>query len=142
MPFKSVALAFPDLISARVSFAFANIGTGLPQVKAGKLTALAVTSAARTSLLPDTPTLTEASGVPFEMNDWFGILLPAGTRPRTVSALREIVVKVLASPEPRAALTALGAQPTTNSPEEFQRFIKSEIGRWAEVIKASGAKAE
>jgi tripartite-type tricarboxylate transporter receptor subunit TctC len=143
VPFKSVALALPDLMAGRVSFAFANLGTGLPHVKAGKLTGLAVTGAARINLLPDLPTLAEAAGLPgFEMNDWFGILLPAGTPARTVSELNAIIVKVLAAPEARASLVGLGAQPTTNSPEDFARFIKSEIGRWAEVIKVSGAKAE
>ena len=143
VPFKSVALALPDLMAGRVSFAFANLGTGLPQVKAGKLTGLAVTGAARTNLLPELPTLAEAAGLPgFEMNDWFGILLPAGTPARTVSELHAIILKMLAAPEARTPLVALGANPTTNSPEEFGRFIKSEIGRWAEVIKVSGAKAE
>jgi len=143
VPYKGVAAALPDLIAGRANLAFANIGTGLPHVKAGKLNALAVTSAARTSALPQTPTLAEAGGLAgFEMNDWFGVLVPARTPPRVVDELHDIIVKTINAPDVKTQFANLGAQPVTNTPAEFAAFIKSEISRWAEVIKFSGARVE
>jgi tripartite-type tricarboxylate transporter receptor subunit TctC len=143
VPYKGVAAALPDLIAGRTQIAFANIGTGLPHVKSGKLSALAVTSAARTDALPDLPTLAEAAGLPgFDMNDWFCILVPSGTPPRVVSTLRDIVIKTLQTPEVKTGIAGLGIEPKTSTPGELAGFIKSEITRWAEVIKLSGAKVE
>lgn len=143
VPYKGVIAALPDLMAGRMDLAFPNIGTGLPHVKAGKLAALAVTSAARTTLLPDTPTLAEAAGLPgFETNDWFGVLVPAGTPRPVVAQLHGVIIKVLHAPEVRAQLANLGAQPFTNTPAEFASFIQSEIAKWAEVIKFSGARVE
>ena len=143
VPYKGVAAALPDLMAGRANVAFGNIGTGLPHVKSGKLAGLAVTSAARASQLPDTPTLAEAANLPgFEMNDWFGALVPAATPKAVVDQLHGIIVKALAAPEVKAQLANFGVQPTTMTPAAFAKFIRSEIVRWAEVIKASGARAE
>lgn len=143
VPYKGVIAALPDLMAGRLDLAFANIGTGLSSVKAGKLTALAVTGSARTPLLPNTPTLAEAGGFPgFEMNDWFGILVPAATSRPVVNQLHGVITKVLNTPDVRAQLGTLGGQPFTNTPAEFASFIKSEIARWAEVIRFSGARAD
>ena len=143
VPYKGVAAALPDLMAGRTHLAFANIGTGLPHVKTGKVLALAVTSANRTPASPDTPTLAEAAGLPgFEMNDWFGVLVPSATPRAIVSELHRIVVKTVEAPEVKAGFANLGVPPVTSTPAEFQNLIKSEIGRWAEVIKFSGAKAE
>jgi tripartite-type tricarboxylate transporter receptor subunit TctC len=143
VPYKGVAAALPDLMAGRANVAFGNIATGLPHVKSGKLVGLAVTSAARASQLPDTPTLAEAANLPgFEMNDWFGALVPAATPKPVVDQLHGIIVKALAAPEVKAQLANFGVQPTTMTPAEFAKFIRSEIVRWAEVIKASGARAE
>jgi len=143
VPYKGVAAALPDLIAGRANLAFANIGTGLPHVKAGTLSALAVTSARRAAALPDTPTLAAAAGLAdFEMNDWFGVLVPARTPGRVVDDLHGIIVKTLNTPEVRTQFADLGVQPVTNKPAEFAAFIRSEITKWAEVIKLSGAKVE
>lgn len=143
VPYKGVVAALPDIMAGRMNLAFPNIGTVLPHVKSGKLTALAVTSATRTNLLPDTPTVAEAAGLPgFETNDWFGLLVPAATPRPVVAELHGIIMKVMQAPEVKTQLANLGAQAVTNTPAEFASFIKSEISRWAEVIKFSGARVE
>ena len=101
------------------------------------------TGATRAPLLPNTPTLAEAGGLPgYETNDWFGILLPAGTPQAIVMQLHAEMMKVLNSPEIKAQLAAQGAQVVTNTPAEFLSFIKTEIAKWADVIKFSGAKLD
>jgi tripartite-type tricarboxylate transporter receptor subunit TctC len=98
-PYKGVAAALLDLMAGRANVAFGNIGTGLPHVNSGELVGLAVTSAARARQLPDTPTLAEAANRPgFEMNDWFGALVPAATPKPVVDQLHGIIVKALATP--------------------------------------------
>lgn len=143
VPYKGGIAALPDLMAGRVELMFVNIGTALPHVKEGKLAALAVTSAARAPLLPDTPTLAEAAGLPgYETNDWFGILVPAATPQRVVAQLHSEMMKVLHEPEVKTQLVSQGAQLVTNTPAQFASLIRSEIAKWAEVIKFSGARVD
>ena len=142
VPYKGSAPMIVDLLSGQIDFGFDNIPSSLAHIKAGKLKALAVTSAKRTPLLPDVPTLAEA-GVPgVEAAAWHGVLAPAGTPPAIVNKLNAEIVKVLKSPEMTQRLAANGLDPIGSSPQEFADFIASENVKWAKVVKASGAKPE
>src|SRR5207344_666107 len=113
-----------------------------PQIKAGKLRAIAVTSSTRAPALPDVPTIAE-SGLPgFEASSWFGVLAPAGTPPAIIAKLNAEIAKWLATPEAKEKLTALGGNAAGGSPEDFANHIQMETAKWAKVVKESGAKVD
>ena len=142
VPYKGSALALTDLVGGQVQLMFDNLPSSLAFIKAGKLRALAVTSATRAAALPDVPTMVEA-GVPgFEATAWFGILAPAGTPRDVVTRLNGEVAKWLASPEAREKLMAQGAIAAGGSPEDFAHHIAAETTKWAKVVKESGAKID
>jgi tripartite-type tricarboxylate transporter receptor subunit TctC len=150
VPYKGSAPAITDLIGGQVQVMFDNLPSSLQQIKAGKLRAIAVTSAQRSPALPDLPTIAE-SGVPgFEATSWFGVLAPAGTPPAIVNRLNAEINKWLQSTDGKEKLLAQGAliEPrgesvtAGGSPEQFAAFIRSETDKWAKVIKASGAKVD
>jgi len=121
---------------------FDNLANSMPQVKAGKLKALAVTTAKRSSLVPDLPTLTEA-GVPnFDIYTWFGLLAPAGTPKEIIAKWNAELVKILGTPDVKERLLAQGAEPAPGTPEQFAALIKSEIPKYAKIVKDSGAKVD
>lgn len=143
IPYKGGLEAMPDLLAGRVPMLFANIGLSLPHIGSEKLAVLAVTSATRVALLPNTPTLAEVGGLPgYETNDWFGILAPAAIPQPVVAQLHREITKVLQAPEITTKLTEQGAQLLTKTPAEFASFVRSEIIKWAEVIKFSGARLD
>jgi tripartite-type tricarboxylate transporter receptor subunit TctC len=142
VPYKGSAPAITDLLGGQVSLMFDNLPSALPQVKAGKLRALAVTSARRSQAAPDIPTLAE-SGVPgYEVDSWFGILAPAGTPKEIVNQLNAEIVRILKIPQVRERLLEQGAEPVGDTPEHFADHIRNETVKWARVVKASGAKAD
>jgi len=150
VPYKGSAPAITDLIGGQVQVMFDNLPSSLQQIKAGKLRAIAVTSAQRSPALPDLPTIAE-SGLPgFEATSWFGVLAPAGTPPAIVNRLNAEINKWLQSPDGKEKLLAQGAliEPrgesvtAGGSPEQFAAFIRAETEKWAKVIKASGAKVD
>ena len=142
VPYKGSAPALIDLVSGQVQVMFDNLPSSLPQIKAGKLRAIAVTSLKRSPALPDVPTISE-SGLPgFEASSWFGLLAPAGTPPAVVTRLNAEVNKWLQSPEGREQLLAQGAQAAGGTPEQFVAHIRAETDKWAKVVKASGAKVD
>jgi tripartite-type tricarboxylate transporter receptor subunit TctC len=142
IPYKGSSPALADLIGGQVQLMFDNLPSSIGFIRAGKLRALAVTSATRSSALPDTPTVAEA-GVPgFEASSWFGLLAPAGTPPDIVAKIDGEVAKWLASPEAREKLAAQGANAAGGSPQDFARHIQAETAKWAKVVKESGAKVE
>jgi tripartite-type tricarboxylate transporter receptor subunit TctC len=142
IPYKGSAPALQDLIAGQVQLMFDNLPPSLPQIKAGKLRALAVTSLARAPALPDVPTLAE-SGLPgFEASSWFGILAPAGTPAPIVAKLNAEVAKWLATPEAKEKLLKQGANPAGGTPEDFAKHIAAETAKWAKVVKDSGAKID
>jgi tripartite-type tricarboxylate transporter receptor subunit TctC len=143
IPYKGGPPALADLMGARVQLMFINILTALPHVKAGRLRALAVTTAERNPVLPDVPTMAQAGDLPgFAANDWFGILVPANTPGSIVARLNREIVAILSGPETRSRLSGQGAEPLASTPEEFAVFIKTEIVKWGKVIKASGARVD
>ena len=122
---------------------FSYLPSALPHIKSGKLKALAVTSAQRSTVLPDVPTIEEAGKLKgFDASSWFGLLAPAGTSPDIVNRIQQEVAKSLSSPAVKEKLLAQGAIPGGNSPQDFAKMIAAEIKKWAQVVKASGAKVD
>ena len=142
-PYKGSGPALLDLIGGTMDLMFDNLPSALPQIKAGKLTALAVTSGERSAALPDVPTVAEAGPVKgFEATSWFGLLAPAGTPADIVNRLQQESAKALASPALKERLLSQGALPGGMPPADFGRFIAAETKKWAAVVKASGAKVD
>jgi tripartite-type tricarboxylate transporter receptor subunit TctC len=142
IPFNGMAPAMNNVLSGQVQVFFAGITTAMPQVKAGKLKALAVASPQRVASLPQLPTVAE-SGLPgFSAVSWYGVMAPAGTSPAVIDKLNREIVKILRLPDVKEALAAQGAEIIGNTPEEFAAVIKSETASWAAVVRTSGAHVD
>jgi tripartite-type tricarboxylate transporter receptor subunit TctC len=142
IPYKGSPPALQDVVGGQVTMTFDNITTAWPLAKSGKLRALAVTTATRSSIAPDVPTLAE-SGLPgFEVGSWQGVFAPAGTPPDIVRRLNTEIVRILALPDVKEKLAGLGAELVGNSPEEFAVLVKAEVVKWADVVRKSGAKVD
>lgn len=141
IPYKGTTPGVVDLLAGQVSVMAPNLLTALPHIKAGKLRALAVTSARRTEALPEVPTIAET--LPgYESAQWYGVLAPAGTQREIVARLHAEIVRALKHSDVKDRLAADGAEPVGSSPEEFAVFIKSEIDKWARVARAAGIHPE
>jgi len=142
IPYKGNVPAFVDLISGAVQVSFPTITSGLPQVRAGKLRGLGVTSKERSSVMPEVPTIAE-SGLPgYESTTWYGMLAPAGTPATIVRTLHDQMVAVLKLEDIREKLLVQGLEPAGNTPAEFSSIIASELTKWRKVVAAAGMKAE
>jgi tripartite-type tricarboxylate transporter receptor subunit TctC len=142
VPYKGAAPAMNDLIGGQIQLMFDNLASSLAQVRAGRIRALAVTTAKRSALAPDLPTIAE-SGLPgFDISTWFGIFVPANTPPEIVDRLHSEFTRALAMPDIRDKMLALGAEPVGSRPGEFSAYIRTEADKYARVIKASGAKVD
>lgn len=142
VPYRGGAPAATALLTGEIHVLFTGALAVFPQVKSGRLRALAVTTAKRLESAPDVPTVAE-SGVPgFEVVSWNGILVPAGTPDAIVARLHASVTKALAATDTRERLHAQGLEIVASSPEHFERFIKTEIAKWAKVVQASGMRPE
>jgi tripartite-type tricarboxylate transporter receptor subunit TctC len=142
VPYRGSAPALTDLMGGQVESMFDNAPSALPQVKVGKLRALAVTSPQRLPQLPDVPTLAESGFPGFDVHSWFGLAAPAGTPRAVVDRLNAELAKALAQPEMRQRLLDMAAAPEPSTPEQMRQFIASEIKRWRTVVKASGATVD
>jgi tripartite-type tricarboxylate transporter receptor subunit TctC len=142
VPYKGGAPAMIALMSGEVGLVFSTAETAIPQVKAGKIHALAVTTSKRTALLPDLPTIAEAGLPGYEANNWYGVMVPARTPHAIVELLNRDLVAILKNPSIKDILFHQGLDASPSTPQEFGDYIKSEIAKWANVVKASGAKAE
>ena len=141
IPYRGTAPAIQDVIAGQVELMFAAIGNAQAQVKAGRLKALGVTSAARLAAFPGVPAIAEA--LPgYESSAWFGLFGPARMSPELARRVSDAARQAIATPEVRRRLDAEGAVTVGNSPEEFSRFVQGEIQRWAKVVKFSGARPE
>jgi len=142
-PYRGSGPALLDMLSGNMDVMFDNLPSSMPHIKSGKLKALAVTSLQRSAALPDVPTVEEAAGLKgFDASSWFGLLAPAGTPADVVGRIQQEVAKALATPVMKEKLAAQGAIPSGNTPTEFARFIDAEHRKWAQVVKASGAKVD
>jgi tripartite-type tricarboxylate transporter receptor subunit TctC len=121
---------------------FDNLANSTPQLKAGKLNALAVTTAKRSALVPDLPTLSETGLPGFDMYTWWGFLAPAGTPKEIIAKWNAEVTRILNTPEMRAFFAQQGAEPSPTTPEQFSSLIRSEIPKYAKIVKESGAKVD
>ncbi|AOY95679.1 LacI family transcriptional regulator [Cupriavidus sp. USMAA2-4] len=137
-PYKGSAPALNDLVGGQVQFMTDTINSSLPFIRDKRLKALAVTSSARSSQLPEVPTVGEAAMPGFEVGAWQGMLVPAHTPAEVVQRLNAAVMKALASPELRASLAAQGAEPLGSTPEAYGKYLSREIERWHKVVKDSG----
>ena len=142
VPYKGTGQALTDLLAGQVDLLFAPAQTVIQHVRAGKLKALATTGARRTETLPELPTVAE-SGVPgYEALGWFGVLAPAATPRPLVDRLSADANRVLADPDVRSRMIALGADPRGNTPEEFARFIREDQVKWAKLMREAGITPE
>ena len=142
IPYKGSPPALQDVMGGQVTMTFDNITTAWTLAKSGKLRALAVTTASRSAIAPDVPTLAE-SGLPgFEVGSWQGVFAPAGTPPEIVKRLNAEIVRILGLPDVKEKLAGLGAELVGNTPEEFAALVKVEVVKWADVVRKSGARVD
>ena len=137
VPYKGLVQALTALITGDVQMTFSSLPAALPFVKAGKLRALAVASPARSSLLPDVPTMKESGVDGVDTAVWYGILAPAGTPKEAVDTLAKAVRSASASPEYEKTLLTMGATPFATSPDEFGRMLRAEVAKWGRVVGAA-----
>ncbi|MDP9900929.1 Bug family tripartite tricarboxylate transporter substrate binding protein [Variovorax ginsengisoli] len=142
IPYKGSAPAVTDLLGGQVQSMFDNTPSSLPHVQSGRLRAIAITSARRSPLLPDVPTVAESGYSGFDVQSWFGIAAPTGTPRSIVDRLNTEINKALALPDVKRRLGELAATAEPGTPEQFRTLIVAETKRWHDVVKASGAKAE
>jgi len=141
IPYKGTPQAMQDVAGGNVTFMFDQLTAGLPLVKAGKLRLLAVTTAKRSPLSPDTPTMAEAGIKDFEMSSWQAVYAPKGTPKPIVDKLNGEIVKILKAPDTRQKMQdTMGIEVVASSPEELTKLMQSEIPRWTALIKKSGAQ--
>jgi tripartite-type tricarboxylate transporter receptor subunit TctC len=143
VPYKSGAQAMTDLIGGQVNMSFAAAPGAIPQIKAGKIRALAVTTRARSVFLPEVPTVAEAAGITgYESSNWYGLVGPARLPKPIVEKLNSAMVATLNEPAIREKLALQGLEPTPGSPEEFSAFLRAELAKWAKVVKDTGTQAD
>jgi tripartite-type tricarboxylate transporter receptor subunit TctC len=142
IPYKGTPEAITDTMTGRVTYFFSPISAALPNIREGKLVALGVSTAKRSSALPNVPTIAEGGLPGFDYNLWVGLWAPAGTPQDIVDKINADVAKVLAMPDVRERLAALGAEPMVMTSADFRKFMREEIDDAAKVVKAAGIKAQ
>ena len=142
VPYKTVAAAITDLIAGQLQVMFTVGPAGLPQIRAGRIRGLAVSTAKRSVFAPELPTVAEAGLAGFDVFGWNGLLAPAGTPKSIIAKLHAEITRALQIPEIRERVAGFGFEPVGNSPEEFGEFIKADIAQWARVAKESGARVD
>jgi len=142
VPYKGNVPAITDLIAGQTSLLFATMPTVLPQVQAGRLKALAVTSSVRSPAAPELPTIAEAALPGYSVTNWIGIFAPAGTPRDAVSKLNGEIIRIMQAPDIQKRLANEGAKFTPWTPDEFTAFVKAEIAKWAKVVKEAGIRVD
>lgn len=141
VPYKGTGPMMNDMMGGQITMSFANMLAALPQVRAKRLHGIAVTSLKRSPALPDVPALAEASPG-FEATSWWGLVATKGTPPEIINTLNRAVIKGLNTADMKNFLSNMGVEPAGSTPQEFAAFIKSEMAKWAKVVKEAGARAD
>lgn len=142
VPYKGIVPAITDIVGGHVSLLYSTVVSGMPQVNAGKLRALAVSSIKRAQVAPNVPTVAESGFPGYDVSGWYGILVPAKTPAEIINRLNSEIVAILRSPAVTERLAADGSEAVGNTPEQFGAHIKSEITKWGKVVKAAGITAD
>jgi len=142
VPYKGSGPAAMDAVSGQLDLAVVDVASAISQIKAGRLKAIAVTSAKRVSVAPDVPTFAEAGLAGYEATGWFGVVMPAGTPAEVIGRMNSELVAALKRGEVRERVIAAGAEPSPSTSAEFGALIRDEIAKWAEVVRISGAKPD
>ena len=142
VPYKGGGPALADVVAGQVPVFFAFLSSAAPHIRAGKLRALAVTGNRRAPSLPEIPTVAEAGLAGYEIYDFNGLFVPAGTPAEAIGRLQREVARVLAQPEVRERLAALGAEPVGSTPQAFEAFLRAEIAKWTKVVREAGIKVD
>ncbi|MEA3158441.1 MAG: putative tricarboxylic transport rane protein [Betaproteobacteria bacterium] len=142
VPYRNIGQGLADLVSGQVQLLFLGIVSTQPHVKAGKVRAIAVTGLKRSPMMPSVPTVSESGVKGYEVTGWYGVFVPMGTPPDIIMRLNKEIVRVVVLPEVRERLSSEGAELAGSTPQQFDRYIKSEIAKWAKVVKLSGARAD
>ncbi|MDB5921513.1 MAG: hypothetical protein JWN13_449 [Betaproteobacteria bacterium] len=142
IPYKGASPAFTGLLSGEISVYMSSIQPAIPMLNAGRVRALGVTSAKRMATLPNVPTISE-SGLPgYEVTNWYGVMMPAGVPKEVLTKIHAELVKILKMPDVQQRFQAEGGDTTSNTPEQFAAFIKTEITKWSKAVRESGAKVD
>jgi tripartite-type tricarboxylate transporter receptor subunit TctC len=142
VPYKGGAPALNDVLGGQVELTFVGAPASMPHIRSGRLKVLAVTSARRSSALPEVPTVAELGYPGYELGAWYGVLGPARTSAAQVSQLSAEIAKTVALPDVRDKLVALGIEPVGSTPERFAEHLRSEISRWTPIIAKAGIKPD
>ncbi len=142
VPYKGSNPAMMDALAGNIDLLVSSVPSAMAQIKSGKLRPLAVTSAKRSSSMPEVPTVAESGFKDFDVSTWYGLLAPAGTPAQVVSLLNAEVNKLLASQELREAIHAQGAEPEAMTPAKFSNLLKTDYAKWKGIVEASGAKID
>jgi tripartite-type tricarboxylate transporter receptor subunit TctC len=141
VPYKGGAPAMADLLAGQISLMIELIPTALPQIRGGKVRAIAISTPKRSPVLPELPTIAET--LPgYDLTIWTGLLAPGGASKEIVARLSNATLAVLKSTDMQERLASQGAEPVGDKPEQFAAYIRKELVRWAEVVKASGARVD
>jgi tripartite-type tricarboxylate transporter receptor subunit TctC len=142
VPYKGSNAAMMDVLAGNVDLMVSSLPSAMSQIQSGKLRPLAVTSARRSSSLPEVPTVAELGYKGFDVSTWYGLFMPAGTPKEVVTTVNAEVNKLLATPEMKAAIIAQGAEPQAMTPQELQTLLKTDYQKWKSIVQASGATIE
>ncbi len=142
VPYKSVPAALTDLNGGQLNFMFADVLTGLPQARSGRLRALAVTTPKRLAAAPEIPTMAEAGVADYELVNWFGVFLPSGSPEPVVRRLAELINAITASSAAQDFYAKVGGEPLSGSPEDLRKLIASDTPAWGKLVKAAGIEPE
>lgn len=142
VPYKGIVPAITDIVGGHVTLLYSTVVSGMPQVNAGKLRALAVSSLKRAQVAPNVPTVAESGFAGYDVSGWYGVVAPAQTPPAIINRLNTEIVAILRSPAVAERLSADGSEAVGNTPEQFAAHINAEIAKWGKVVKAAGITAD
>ncbi|MDR6858577.1 tripartite-type tricarboxylate transporter receptor subunit TctC [Variovorax guangxiensis] len=142
VPYKGSGPAVTDLIGGQVDYMFDSVTSAMPHVKSGKLRAIAVTTAKRSSAMPNVPTLAEAGLPGYELSPWFAVYMPAGTPQTVVARINDALLDAMKTPEAKARFASIGAEPIGSTPEQLAGHLDAEMLKWGKIIQARGIRAD